>query len=687
MCQEKTLKNLEELGFSKIEAQIYLLLGKKGPQRAKDIVKNLKINRQRLYEILKKLEKKGLINATLEHPTKFGAEPFEKVLDLFVKSKMEEALRIKEEKKTILEDWQLITLDETIDSSPRFMVFEGKNFIYPRLQQMIKETKKEMLLITNPIELTRAEQYGLIKAAFQHSRKKQVNFKYLTEINEHNAKLMNQLIERTKTHGNFEGRTPNLGLHLTSRMIIKDDSEVVFFINKTNEEDSKDKDDICLWTNSSSIVKSFRFVFENLWHNAIDIEKKMAEIQKGETITSAFLIQDAVIAKAKFEKTIASAKKEIIIATSPSGLVTTWANLALIKDATKRGVSIKFLTPITRECLKIATELSSYCQIKHIAAPYLEVAVIDGEHLFQFNNYVNNGCELYKQNSFENTTYSNDPITVQKTKNMLAEIWRNTISPGSINMGGLSKSSLIVRPPVNDDEYTVSKKDSPYQKMSMSVEEKIEEITEEYVLNKILNPKKDENIIQRYGSSANVVILPPKQLKLPNMIFSFNHCSKQSTFGNEDYMVIYQWLEDQNKKAFVPVAIIGDNAESLKRLKEISFVTTPAADNTIIVNKDQLQIQTHGNRLFVGWTIPIPLADPVLILPPASMLFEGYGKIKSVTINFTLPSGVKTMLEGNGLDAFVTFFLPNYKYAGPGTDGIFVRDFIMTTIYPQEMKF
>ena len=79
MSQEKTLKNLQELGLSKTEAQIYLLLGKRGPQRAKDIVRALKVNRQRLYETLKELERKNIINSTFEHPTKFSAEPFEKI--------------------------------------------------------------------------------------------------------------------------------------------------------------------------------------------------------------------------------------------------------------------------------------------------------------------------------------------------------------------------------------------------------------------------------------------------------------------------------------------------------------------------------------------------------------------------------------------------------------------------------
>jgi HTH-type transcriptional regulator, sugar sensing transcriptional regulator len=683
--QEKTLKNLEDLGFSQIEAQIYLLLGKKGPQRAKEIVATLKINRQRLYEVLKELERKGLINSTLEHPAKFGAEPFKKVLDLFVKSKMEEALRIKEEKKNILEDWQLISFNEAVNNSPRFMVLEGRNYIYPRLKQMIEETQNELLLITNLPGLLRAEQYGLIKAAFQHIRKTKIAFKFLTEIDEHNAKSMSQLLEKTGAQGNFEGKSPHLGLNLCSRMLIKDSSEVVFFFNKTNDELAKDSDDICLWTNSSSIVKSFRLVFENLWHSSIDVQSRILEIEKGKQISNTFLINDASIAKAKFEEVIASTKKEIIIATSSSELIKTWRNISFIRDASKRGISVKILAPITREGIEAVIELSNYCQIRHVASAYLETAIVDGEHLFQFNAvpYGHNSGEGL---TFENTAYSNERESVQKTKNVLDEIWRNAISPGIVSVENISKPFFLSEPPVGDNEYTVSRKDSPYQKMTMEVEEKIGATTEEYILNKILNPKKDVGVTQRYGSGGEVVIYLPSRLKLPNLIFSFKHCSKQSTFGNEDYMVVYEWIESQSGGAFVPSAIIGDNAESLKHLKEISFARTPAAENTIHVKKNQLQIQIHGNRLFVGWTVNITLPCSNLSIPPASMLFEGYGKIKSNILNFKLPSGVKTILEGNGLDAFVTFFLPNFKYAGPGTDGIFVRDFVMTTTYPSKLE-
>ena len=68
------------------------------------------------------------------------------------------------------------------------------------------------------------------------------------------------------------------------------------------------------------------------------------------------------------------------------------------------------------------------------------------------------------------------------------------------------------------------------------------------------------------------------------------------------------------------------------------------------------------------------------MLPPASVLFEGYGKIVSGVTKTTVPSGRKVTTEYNGLEAFVTFFHPSSKYSGPGTDGLLARDAITTSI-------
>ena len=85
------LEMLAFLGFKQPEAKIYVFLAKKGPYSAKDLETALKMPIWQIYQSLRNLQKKGTITAFLHRPALFSALPFEKVLDLAAKAKIEEA--------------------------------------------------------------------------------------------------------------------------------------------------------------------------------------------------------------------------------------------------------------------------------------------------------------------------------------------------------------------------------------------------------------------------------------------------------------------------------------------------------------------------------------------------------------------------------------------------------------------
>ncbi len=692
MSQEKVLKTLESLGFTKSDAQVYIFLGKKGPQKAKDIAKALKMPKQTLYLVIKNLQSKGMITATLEHPSRFSAAQFEKVLDLFVKIKTEEVQRIEQGRKDLISDWQAITIAEVGDDTSKFAVIEGRNFIYPRLRQMIEETKNQLLVVSTVPGLTRAEQYGLFDAAFSHASKTNTNLRFLTELSNENLKATKLLLGRMHKAGlSFEGRTPELGLKLVSRMLIRDDAEAAFFISQAKDKTTGGADELCLWTNSRAIVDSFKAVFEDLWQNSLDVEKRIVEIEAGKPTTKTCVISDSVAAKKKYEETMAEAEEEIVILTSSAGLYNIWKNIRQLKDRAEKGVHINIMAPITSGNFEAALHLSACCNVRHVPACYLRTTAVDRKHLFQFKNPPLEQEKGKGELSFENTIYTNDPEYVEKTRKMLDDVWKHSCAPSAVTLKEIIKPPMLRFAPVLDDEYVVSKKDSPYQKIfDFGIEERQGVLTEEHVLNKIINAKRKpvknplKDIVRLYGSQASAVIHTPNSFGIPDMLLTFYHCNKQSSFGAEDFFYVDLWLKTSKGHFFVPVAAVGDNAKELE-IRKLHYARTPAGKNCHLVRKDELQIQVHGNTLFAGWTVPIPLFPPKYTLPPASVLFEGYGKLKSGLFTFTLPSGAKSIFEGNGFDAFVTFFHPASKYAGPGTDGMFGRDMILTG-YPPPTK-
>jgi hypothetical protein len=212
-------------------------------------------------------------------------------------------------------------------------------------------------------------------------------------------------------------------------------------------------------------------------------------------------------------------------------------------------------------------------------------------------------------------------------------------------------------------------------------------ITEKEVLNKIIKarkfPAKDpsKNISRLYASGGRAVIHPPDYFNLPDMIISATHAEKQSSFGGGDYLMVFLWQKKPKGEGFVPVAVAYENPRNEAVFKTM-LARTPAGKNLQLLREDELQVRIHGNSLFAGWTVPIQLFPLQYVLPPACIMIEGYGDIKTRGRTDIQSSGFKIEFEGNFFNAFVTFIHPASKYSGPGTDGVFTRDLILTKYPP-----
>ena len=106
MSRDKLLRVLISLGIGRVDAEIYLFLATGGPKKGRTISNELKINKQQLYRGLKKLQKKGLVKASLKRPASFTAITIEDSLNSLRETKLDEAQFIKEKKDELLSKWK-----------------------------------------------------------------------------------------------------------------------------------------------------------------------------------------------------------------------------------------------------------------------------------------------------------------------------------------------------------------------------------------------------------------------------------------------------------------------------------------------------------------------------------------------------------------------------------------------------
>lgn len=102
MSLERIIKALIRLGLSRLEAEVYVYIANKGPQKVVNLAKNLDINKSTIYASLRNLRKKGLVIKT---GTAFSALLFEEALDLLIKKEKEKAQALHESKDELLDTW------------------------------------------------------------------------------------------------------------------------------------------------------------------------------------------------------------------------------------------------------------------------------------------------------------------------------------------------------------------------------------------------------------------------------------------------------------------------------------------------------------------------------------------------------------------------------------------------------
>ncbi|MFX1301032.1 MAG: helix-turn-helix domain-containing protein [Promethearchaeota archaeon] len=99
MSLERVIKALIGLGLSRSDAEIYVYLAKKGPNKVVALEVALNYDRKKLHTSLKTLQTRGLV--AKEHTT-FSALPFEEALDLLIKMEKERAKAVQESREELL---------------------------------------------------------------------------------------------------------------------------------------------------------------------------------------------------------------------------------------------------------------------------------------------------------------------------------------------------------------------------------------------------------------------------------------------------------------------------------------------------------------------------------------------------------------------------------------------------------
>ena len=433
MSEKDITKFLQVLGLSKREIQVYMFLAKSGVQSTSFVAKRLKMERVQAYRTFKKLQEKGFIEATLERPTRFTIVPFETLLDAFINSKKSEVAMLNEQKESLMSTWNAISAPESSILVAKFSVITGKKKIHAKMENMIEESAKEVLILTTSLGLIQEDIAGIFDAIINPARKSHVKFQIITDVTKDNLTIMERISKNfSASKGDIKCRHLALNSAFFPRFLIKDEEEAILYAPVGEKTSVLNLEDEGLWINDKMFISIIKAFFGRMWQNAVEISRRIDELKSGIPMAQTVVINDPEEAWAKVTQVLEAAKKDVVLITSSQSINNLLKNDPFKKYCTK-DMECRIMASIDLDNLETAQKLSANYEIKHVPISYLTMMVVDDKHLFMFKKPPLNEAENKSGFYLVDTFYSNDPSSTERVSEMLSDIWKRGVEVSEVS--------------------------------------------------------------------------------------------------------------------------------------------------------------------------------------------------------------------------------------------------------------
>jgi sugar-specific transcriptional regulator TrmB/predicted transcriptional regulator len=494
LSEEGLMKVLRDLGLSRREAEIYIFLSRRGPQAANSVSTMLKIERVQTYRALKSLQEKGIIETTLETPTRFSAVPFDGLLNSLITTRKGRISELETQKEALTNYWKNLSSRATEYPLAKFRVLTEKRAVHNEILRMTKQAKDDVVKLATGMSVIQEDFAGILDSIIEYARRnKKIQIRILTGISKDNDGIIEQMMKTASAKKlNIQWRHTDLGSRAYPQFLIKDREETLLYVTPEEEPDAPDQPETALWIRSRIFASALQESFLEMWRDATKAEDRIRELKTGKPVEVTAIIKDPEEAQRELETVLEKAEKEVI-AIVPSSAIATIMERRFFDGVLGKKLSLKIMAPIDLDNLEPAQELSKTCEVRNVPISYLTMLAADNEHLFIFKTPPLDKSTAQAVFRMDDVFHTNDARYVERVVEMLSDIWKRGVDIQEIISGSATKV-LIVQVPSSITASTVIDSMLENNVSSLVVVEKgnpIGIITERDLLEKILKRKKD----------------------------------------------------------------------------------------------------------------------------------------------------------------------------------------------------
>ena len=263
MKNKEYIKRLVEVGLLPREARIYLALLNKNSFTATEIAKVSGIPRQKIYEILDNIIKKGICIEKIGKVKKYKAMEPESVFSGLIeqyKEKEKLALELSNDLSALYEKNR-----ERIDPLEYIEVLKDKKLIHKKWISLESEAKQEIIAFTKaPYSAPFSENVDVEIDLLKRKLKIRGIYEYndIMYSEKEGIKIISSLVSA--------GEEARVIKELPMKMVIFDEKITMFALN---DPISLKSSITTMIINHPSFAKSLKYVFESIWEKAMPFEE------------------------------------------------------------------------------------------------------------------------------------------------------------------------------------------------------------------------------------------------------------------------------------------------------------------------------------------------------------------------------------------------------------------------------
>jgi len=142
--QQTAVELLQELGLKEYEARCFVALSRRPRGTAKEISETSEVPRTRVYDAIRVLERKGLVEVQHSNPKQFRAVPIDEAIRT-IRAEYEEQT---EALRDTLRDLEPLDVGDETEVTHEVWALSGSTSIDGRVSQLVDEAKQEVILVS-----------------------------------------------------------------------------------------------------------------------------------------------------------------------------------------------------------------------------------------------------------------------------------------------------------------------------------------------------------------------------------------------------------------------------------------------------------------------------------------------------------------------------------------------------------